>query len=160
LPLYCCYGPHIYALSVTAGTAAAAAATAALLQVPSELRQQLAAALQESNIPVPENEQRWELALEALKGVWASKYNDRYSSFPGHQCCGLTVCLIGPADACASHFMLPAAAAWPGTSRLQDLVGQAQHTKVTCQGGNAAVTSHYTTLSVSCSNMLRLGCTS
>jgi len=45
------------------------AAAAAVLQVPAELRQQLAASLRESDIPVPENEQRWELALEALKGV-------------------------------------------------------------------------------------------
>ena len=28
-------------------------------------------------IPVPENEARWSQALAALKGVWASKYNDR-----------------------------------------------------------------------------------
>jgi len=148
-------------MSVTAGAAAAAAAAAAALpQVPSELRQQLAAALQESNIPVPENEQRWELALEALKGVWASKYNDRYSSFPGQQCCWLTVCLMVLADACASHFMLSAAAFWPGTSRLQAVVGQAQQTNVICQGGNACVRSPYTTLSVTFSNMLRFVCSS
>lgn len=48
------------------------------LQVPRELRDQLAAELKASDIPVPENEERWELALQALKGVWASKYNDRY----------------------------------------------------------------------------------
>lgn len=46
-------------------------------QVPRELRDQLASALRESDIPVPESEERWELALQALKGVWASKYNDR-----------------------------------------------------------------------------------
>lgn len=45
--------------------------------MPDELRQQLAAALKEGGIPVPESEERWGLALEALKGVWASKYNDR-----------------------------------------------------------------------------------
>lgn len=46
-------------------------------QVPRELRDQLASELKASNIPVPESEERWELALQALKGVWASKYNDR-----------------------------------------------------------------------------------
>ena len=30
-----------------------------------------------AGIPVPENEERWRLALDALRGVWASKYNDR-----------------------------------------------------------------------------------
>ncbi len=30
-----------------------------------------------AGIPPPENEARWALALEALRGVWASKYNDR-----------------------------------------------------------------------------------
>lgn len=45
--------------------------------MPRELRDQLASELKASNIPVPESEERWELALQALKGVWASKYNDR-----------------------------------------------------------------------------------
>jgi alpha-glucan,water dikinase len=57
------------------------------LQVPGELRQQLAAALKESNIPVPESEQRWGMAIEALKGVWASKYNDR--AFYSLRKCGI-----------------------------------------------------------------------
>ncbi len=30
-----------------------------------------------TGIPLPENEQRWSQAIEAMKGVWASKYNDR-----------------------------------------------------------------------------------
>lgn len=30
-----------------------------------------------TGIPPPETEERWALALEALRGVWASKYNDR-----------------------------------------------------------------------------------
>lgn len=30
-----------------------------------------------AGIPVPESEERWGLALEALKGVWASQYNER-----------------------------------------------------------------------------------
>ena len=30
-----------------------------------------------SGIPVPADEARWSEALSALKGVWASKYNDR-----------------------------------------------------------------------------------
>jgi alpha-glucan,water dikinase len=47
------------------------------LQVPRELRDQLAAELRGSDIPVPESEERWELAMQALRGVWASKYNDR-----------------------------------------------------------------------------------
>jgi alpha-glucan,water dikinase len=55
--------------------------------VPGELRQQLAAALQDSGIPVPESEQRWAMALEALKGVWASKYNDR--AFYSLRKCGI-----------------------------------------------------------------------
>jgi alpha-glucan,water dikinase len=30
-----------------------------------------------SGIPLPDSEDRWKLAMEAIKGVWASKYNDR-----------------------------------------------------------------------------------
>ena len=30
-----------------------------------------------AGIPVPESEARWGQAMAALKGVWASKYNDR-----------------------------------------------------------------------------------
>jgi hypothetical protein len=40
-----------------------------------------------AGIPPPEDESRWELALEALKGVWASKYNDR--AFYSLRKCGI-----------------------------------------------------------------------
>lgn len=30
-----------------------------------------------AGIPLPDSEERWSKALEAIKGVWASKYNDR-----------------------------------------------------------------------------------
>lgn len=33
--------------------------------------------MESAGIPVPESEERWQMALTALKGVWASKYNDR-----------------------------------------------------------------------------------
>lgn len=33
--------------------------------------------MQTGGIPLPSSEERWTLALNALKGVWASKYNDR-----------------------------------------------------------------------------------
>jgi hypothetical protein len=46
--------------------------------VPGALREALAGAMKSSGIPPPESEERWGLALEALKGVWASKYNDRW----------------------------------------------------------------------------------
>jgi alpha-glucan,water dikinase len=45
--------------------------------VPEELKRQLAAAMGAAGIPAPPDEQRWQEALAALKGVWASKYNDR-----------------------------------------------------------------------------------
>jgi alpha-glucan,water dikinase len=45
--------------------------------VPPDLRAELAAALTSSGIPPPENEERWMLAEQALKGVWASKYTER-----------------------------------------------------------------------------------
>jgi alpha-glucan,water dikinase len=45
--------------------------------VPEELKRQLAAAMSAAGIPVPADERRWLEAFNALKGVWASKYNDR-----------------------------------------------------------------------------------
>ncbi|RMZ55539.1 hypothetical protein APUTEX25_000122 [Auxenochlorella protothecoides] len=45
--------------------------------VPSALRKELEAGMRAAGIPVPQNEERWEAALCALKAVWASKYNDR-----------------------------------------------------------------------------------
>lgn len=40
-----------------------------------------------AGIPVPDSEARWDLALGALKGVWASKYNDR--AFYSLRKCGI-----------------------------------------------------------------------
>eukprot|EP00878_Enallax_costatus_P005335 GHUV01005603.1.p1 GENE.GHUV01005603.1~~GHUV01005603.1.p1 ORF type:complete len:296 (+),score=66.79 GHUV01005603.1:2541-3428(+) len=57
------------------------------VKVPGELKEQLAAAMRESGIPVPENEERWNMAMEALRGVWASKYNDR--AFYSLRKCGI-----------------------------------------------------------------------
>ena len=45
--------------------------------IPSSIRSELQAAMQLAGIPLPANEERWSLALNALRGVWASKYNDR-----------------------------------------------------------------------------------
>ncbi|PNW80482.1 hypothetical protein CHLRE_07g319300v5 [Chlamydomonas reinhardtii] len=45
--------------------------------VPKQIRDDLAQAMKGAGIPPPETEERWALALEALRGVWASKYNDR-----------------------------------------------------------------------------------
>ncbi|KAK2077624.1 hypothetical protein QBZ16_004470 [Prototheca wickerhamii] len=50
---------------------------AARVAVPDALRAQLEAAMREAGIPVPDSEARWEAAFRALRGVWASKYNDR-----------------------------------------------------------------------------------
>ncbi|KAK9809702.1 hypothetical protein WJX73_007079 [Symbiochloris irregularis] len=47
------------------------------VQTPPKLQQELAAAMKEAGIPVPDSEDRWQQALTALKGVWASKYNER-----------------------------------------------------------------------------------
>lgn len=57
------------------------------VQVPAALREQLAAKMAEADIPVPDSEERWSAALEALKGVWASKYNDR--AFYSLRKCGI-----------------------------------------------------------------------
>ncbi|KAF8067212.1 R1 [Scenedesmus sp. PABB004] len=57
------------------------------IQVPSELRSQLSAALSDAGIPPPEDEARWGAALAALRGVWASKYNDR--AFYSLRKCGI-----------------------------------------------------------------------
>ena len=40
-----------------------------------------------AGIPAPSSEERWAAALEALKGVWASKYNDR--AFYSLRKCGI-----------------------------------------------------------------------
>ncbi|GIL61955.1 hypothetical protein Vafri_16315 [Volvox africanus] len=45
--------------------------------VPRQVRDELEKAMRAAGIPPPENEERWALALDALRGVWASKYNDR-----------------------------------------------------------------------------------
>ncbi|GLC33353.1 hypothetical protein PLESTB_000342400 [Pleodorina starrii] len=45
--------------------------------VPRQVRGELESAMRAAGIPPPENEERWALALDALRGVWASKYNDR-----------------------------------------------------------------------------------
>ncbi|KAK9867578.1 hypothetical protein WJX84_002715 [Apatococcus fuscideae] len=47
------------------------------VEVPEELQQQLKSAMQGAAIPIPDSADRWSLALEALKGVWASKFNER-----------------------------------------------------------------------------------
>ncbi|GFR47292.1 hypothetical protein Agub_g8979 [Astrephomene gubernaculifera] len=47
------------------------------VQVPRHVREELEGAMRAAGIPPPENEERWSLALQALRGVWASKYNDR-----------------------------------------------------------------------------------
>lgn len=57
------------------------------IKVPAALREQLAARMSEAGIPVPESEERWEAALTALRGVWASKYNDR--AFYSLRKCGI-----------------------------------------------------------------------
>lgn len=50
---------------------------AASVTVPPALVSDLSAAMRAAGIPVPESEERWQQALAALKGVWASKYNER-----------------------------------------------------------------------------------
>mmetsp|Transcript_19942 Transcript_19942/g.51852 ORF Transcript_19942/g.51852 Transcript_19942/m.51852 type:complete len:1521 (-) Transcript_19942:995-5557(-) len=47
------------------------------VHVPPEVKQQLTEAMTAAGIPVPDSEERWAKAMEAIKGVWASKYNDR-----------------------------------------------------------------------------------
>jgi alpha-glucan, water dikinase len=47
------------------------------VSVPPALRSELSSALRSAGIPPPENDERWELAEQALKGVWASKYTER-----------------------------------------------------------------------------------
>lgn len=56
-------------------------------QVPAALREQLASRMAAAGIPIPDSEARWGAALEALKGVWASKYNDR--AFYSLRKCGI-----------------------------------------------------------------------
>jgi len=55
--------------------------------VPHGLKDQMAKAMSESGILVPESEERWGMAFNALKGVWASKYNDR--AFYSLRKCGI-----------------------------------------------------------------------
>ena len=57
------------------------------IQVPDVLRDQLAAKMAEEGIPAPDSQERWAAALQALKGVWASKYNDR--AFYSLRKCGI-----------------------------------------------------------------------
>lgn len=47
------------------------------VKLPAALREQLSTAMKSAGIPVPEDEARWALAEQAIKGVWASKFNDR-----------------------------------------------------------------------------------
>ena len=57
------------------------------IEVPPALREALAAKMAAAGIPAPDSEARWAAALEALKGVWASKYNDR--AFYSLRKCGI-----------------------------------------------------------------------
>ena len=57
------------------------------IQVPEAVRDQLAVKMAEEGIPVPDSQERWGAALQALKGVWASKYNDR--AFYSLRKCGI-----------------------------------------------------------------------
>lgn len=41
------------------------------------MQSELTAAMQAAGLPVPSGPERWSQALAALKGVWASKYNER-----------------------------------------------------------------------------------
>ena len=47
------------------------------VRVPEELKTELASSMGKAGIPVPGDDSRWELALNAVRAVWASKYNDR-----------------------------------------------------------------------------------
>ncbi|GMH39379.1 hypothetical protein BSKO_07277 [Bryopsis sp. KO-2023] len=47
------------------------------IKVPEALKKELSEAMQAAGIPLPESPERWDLAMEAMKGVWASKFNDR-----------------------------------------------------------------------------------
>lgn len=47
------------------------------MKVPPSCRKALTAAMEDAGISVPESEERWAAADEALIGVWASKFNDR-----------------------------------------------------------------------------------
>lgn len=47
------------------------------VKVPEQLKDDLASQMKEAGIPVPDSDERWGMALDALKGVWASKYNER-----------------------------------------------------------------------------------
>lgn len=47
------------------------------VQTPAALQEQLKSQMQAAGIPVPDSADRWQQALHALKGVWASKFNER-----------------------------------------------------------------------------------
>lgn len=47
------------------------------VSVPEALQKELKSEMKAAGITVPEPQQRWEQALQALKGVWASMYNER-----------------------------------------------------------------------------------
>jgi len=47
------------------------------VSVPKVAREQLMQAMKTAGIPLPDSVDRWAKAVEAIKGVWASKYNDR-----------------------------------------------------------------------------------
>lgn len=47
------------------------------VSIPEELKNTLSASMESAGIPLPESPERWNQAMMALKGVWASKYNDR-----------------------------------------------------------------------------------
>eukprot|EP00210_Caulerpa_lentillifera_P004353 g4151.t1 len=47
------------------------------IRVPQELQNELRESMRNSGIPIPESQERWMQGIEAMKGVWASKFNDR-----------------------------------------------------------------------------------
>eukprot|EP01025_Chloroclados_australasicus_P029393 TRINITY_DN2937_c0_g1_i13.p1 TRINITY_DN2937_c0_g1~~TRINITY_DN2937_c0_g1_i13.p1 ORF type:complete len:933 (-),score=168.34 TRINITY_DN2937_c0_g1_i13:30-2582(-) len=47
------------------------------LNMPEAIKVQLEICMKDAGIPVPENQERWDMAMEAIKGVWASQYNER-----------------------------------------------------------------------------------
>ena len=47
------------------------------MTIPQSLRDEVSKGMEAAGIPVPNSPERWAKAEEALKGVWASKYNDR-----------------------------------------------------------------------------------
>lgn len=47
------------------------------VEVPQTLQDDLRNSMHDSGIPLPESKERWNQGIEAMKGVWASKFNDR-----------------------------------------------------------------------------------